>query len=119
MMFMSTSNAQHSIAIVTGASRSRGIGAAVCRALAQAKSDIFFTYWRAHDQAVYGQEEEEYRELLLTLRAMGVRCECMEIDMGLPQSARQIMDEVETQLGPASILVNNAAHDCPASILVN
>lgn len=52
------------IAIVTGASRSRGIGAAVCRALAQMKVNIFFTYWEAHDQSLYGQEEQGYRELL-------------------------------------------------------
>ncbi len=108
---MNTSNRQLPIAIVTGASRSRGIGAAVCRAFAQVKIDIFFTYWGAHDQALYGQEEERYRRLLSTLREMGVRAEGMEIDLSLPQAARQIMDEVEARLGAPSILVNNAAHD--------
>ena len=108
---MSAKDGQHPVAIVTGASRNRGIGAAVCRALAQMKIDIFFTYWMAHDQSLYGQEEEGYRELLASLRKMGVQCECMEIDLSLPQSAAQIMDEVETRLGPASVLVNNAAHD--------
>ncbi len=99
------------IAIVTGASRSRGIGAAVCRALAQMKVNIFFTYWEAHDQSLYGQEEQGYRELLTTLRETGIRCECAEVDLSLSQAAKQIMEEVETRLGPASILVNNAAHD--------
>lgn len=101
---------QGRIAVVTGASRSRGIGAAVCRTLAEMKVDIFFTYWEAHDQALYGQEEG-YRALLSVLRAQGIRCECMEIDLSLPQSAKHIMDEVETRLGTPSILVNNAAHD--------
>jgi 3-oxoacyl-[acyl-carrier protein] reductase len=73
--------------------------------------DIFFTYWAAHDQALYGQEEEGYRELLSNLREQGIRCECMEIDLSLPQAAQQIMDEVEARLGTPSILVNNAAHD--------
>ncbi len=108
---MSTGNGQHHVAIVTGASRSRGIGAAVCRALAQMQLDVFFTYWEAHDQALYGQEEQGHNELFSTLHGMGVRCECMEIDQGLPQSAQRIMDEVNTRLGPASILVNNAVHD--------
>ena len=102
---------EHPLAIVTGASRRQGIGAAVCRALARMKIDIFFTYWLAHDQSVYGQEAEEYQELLLNLREEGIQCECMEIDLSLPQSATQIMDEVERCLGSASILVNNAAHD--------
>lgn len=99
------------IAIVTGASRKRGIGAAVCRALAEMEIDIFFTYWQAHDQVRYGEEEEGPRELLFHLQKQGVRCECLEVDLSLPQSAGAIMDEVERRLGPPSILVNNATHD--------
>ncbi len=99
------------IAIVTGASRSRGIGAAICRELAQLNMDIFFTYWEAHDKSLYGQEAQGYRELLSDLREMGIRCECAEVDLSRPEAAKQIMDAVETRLGPASILVNNAAHD--------
>src|SRR5450755_1847263 len=102
---------QGRIAVVTGASRSRGIGAAVCRALVEMKIDIFFTDWEAHDQALYGKEEEGSRELFSSLREMGVRCEYMEADLSLPQSAKQIIDEVEARLGMPSILVNNAAHD--------
>lgn len=92
------------VAIVTGASRSRGIGAAVCHALTQMNMYIFFTYWEAHDKSLYGQEAQGYRELLSDLRETGIRCECMELDLSLPQSAKQIMDAVETRLGPASIL---------------
>ncbi len=109
--FMNINATQRPIAIVTGASRSRGIGAAVCRALAEAKVDIFFTYWQAHDKALYGQEKEGYQQLLETVRAMGVRCEFIEADLSLPQAAEQIMDAVEARLGYPSILVNNAAHD--------
>ena len=102
---------QGRIAIVTGASRSRGIGAAVCRALAEMKVDIFFTYWEAHDQALYGKEEEGARELLSNLQEKGVRCAYIEADLSLPRSAQQIMNEVIARLGTPSILVNNAAHD--------
>jgi 3-oxoacyl-[acyl-carrier protein] reductase len=73
--------------------------------------DIFFTFWEGHDKSVYGQEAEGYRDLLASLRETGVRCECMEVDQSLPQSAQLIMDEVETRLGTPSILINNAAHD--------
>ncbi len=99
------------IAIVTGASRSRGIGAAICRALSQLNIDIFFTYWSAHDKSLYGQEEEGARELLTELRETGVLCECAEVDLSHPEAAKRIMDMVEKRLGPPSILVNNAAHD--------
>ena len=99
------------IAIVTGASRSRGIGAAICRELSQLNLDIFFTYWSAHDKNLYGQEAQGYRELLSQLRETGVRCECAEVDLSRPESAKQIMDTVEKRLGFPSILVNNATHD--------
>ena len=40
------------IAIVTGATRLNGIGAAVCKVLAQKGIDIFFTYWPKYDKAM-------------------------------------------------------------------
>ncbi len=99
------------IAIVTGASRSRGIGAAICRALAAMQIDIFFTTWNTHDKMLYTTEENNAQQLLSELRALGVRAASMEADLSLPQTAPAIMNEVEKQLGPASILINNAAHD--------
>lgn len=38
------------IAIVTGATRLAGIGAAICLSLAGQGADIFFTYWTAYDK---------------------------------------------------------------------
>lgn len=37
------------VAIVTGASWERGIGTAICRALAKEGANIFFTYWIPYD----------------------------------------------------------------------
>lgn len=99
------------IAIVTGASRQRGIGAAVCRALAAQDTDIFFTYWEPYDYTLYGAKEGDPEDLLAAVRAMGVRCEGVEMDLSQPQSAALIMDAVEARLGSPSILVNNASHD--------
>ena len=54
---MNTHN--HRIAIVTGASRERGIGTAICRALAAAGADIFFTHWGTYDAAMpWGAEKD-------------------------------------------------------------
>jgi hypothetical protein len=38
------------IAIVTGASRVKGIGTAICRELAREGADIFFTHWSKYDR---------------------------------------------------------------------
>jgi len=100
------------LAIVTGASRGRGIGAAVCRALAQAGVDIFFTHWSPYDQRMtWGAEEDEPDHLQRQLQALGVRCEHLMIDLGTADAPQRIMQAVEAQLGPACILVNNATHD--------
>ncbi|GHO85285.1 SDR family oxidoreductase [Dictyobacter formicarum] len=97
------------IAIVTGASRARGIGAAICKVLATEGIDIFFTYWTAFDRATYGTENEP-QALQKAIWKTGVRCVSLGIDQARPQAAREIMDFVEEQLGSPTILVNNAAY---------
>ncbi len=105
-------NRHHSrIAIVTGASRERGIGTAICRALASAGTGIFFTHRGSYDATMpWGAEEGWPETLQRELRGMGVRCEHMDVDISAAEAAMRIMDEVEARLGMPSILVNNAAY---------
>ncbi len=99
------------IAIITGASREKGIGAAVCRTLAAYGTDIFFTHWRSFDSMLpQGIDEDGPARLLHELQELGVRCEHMEIDLSAIDAPQRIMDEVEMKLGLPSILVNNAAY---------
>ena len=109
---MTTQHTSRRLAIVTGASRRRGIGAAVCRALAQTGVDIFFTHWSPYDSRMpWGAEEDEPALLQKQLQAQGVRCEHLMVDLGTIDAPQRIMQTVQTQLGAASILVNNATHD--------
>ncbi len=103
---------QHSrLAIVTGASRRIGIGAAVCRALAAEGADIFFTHWRSFDRmSPWGADEDGPAGLQKELQELGVRCESLEIDLSKVDAPKRILDEVELRLGSPSILVNNAAY---------
>jgi 3-oxoacyl-[acyl-carrier protein] reductase len=98
------------VAIVTGASRRKGIGAAICRELASHGANIFFTHWRAFDRAQQYEDEEGPTTLRDELRGMEVRCESLEIDLSNADAPTHILDEVEAKLGQPSILVNNAAH---------
>lgn len=101
-----------SVAIVTGASRSRGIGAAVCVELARAGMDIFFTHWTPYDIAMELEDEEDTPAALRSrLVSLGVRCEHMSADLADVETPKRIMDTVEERLGGASVLVNNAVHD--------
>src|SRR5438552_9454522 len=101
---------QHSpgrLAIVTGASRSRGIGAAICRALAQAGVDIFFTHWSPYDRRMpWGAEEDEPAFLQREIQALGVRCEHLMVDLGVPDAPQRIMQTAQALLEPVSILIN-------------
>ena len=100
------------IAIITGASRQQGIGAAICRRLALAGIDIFFTHWGAFDSTMpWGVEEDTPAQLQRELQAIGVRCEQMEADLASVETPRLILDAVASRLGAPLILVNNAAHD--------
>jgi 3-oxoacyl-[acyl-carrier protein] reductase len=61
------------VAVVTGAGRRAGIGAAICRALAGKGTDVLFTHW--------GTSENEPRTLLEELRGAGVQAEAMDLDL--------------------------------------
>lgn len=99
------------IAIVTGASRERGIGTAICRALAKAGVDVLFTHWTRYDQTMeWGAQEEWPEQLASELRRYGVRVEHMEADLADPETPSQILDETVARFGEPSILVNNATH---------
>src|ERR671913_14026 len=89
------------VAIVTGASRRIGIGAATCRALAARGADIFFTHWGAYDTLVLsGRDEAGPADLLQELAAMGVRAAEMEADLSDPDVPAKILAAATERLGP-------------------
>lgn len=94
-------NLDERIAIITGVSHSRGIGAAICRRLAQEGADIFFTYWNADTNWDLHFKKE--------LKNYNIRCHSIEADLSDPTSVNVIFDQVASQLGIPTILVNNAA----------
>ncbi|MCC7022324.1 MAG: SDR family oxidoreductase [Thermomicrobiales bacterium] len=99
------------IALVTGASRRRGIGAAVARALAARGADVAFSHWRPYDAAFpWAGEATEPDDLEAELRQLGARAAAIASDLSVADAPERLLDEVEALLGPVSILVNNAAH---------
>lgn len=105
------------VALVTGSSRQIGIGAAICRLLAQAGANIFFTYYTPYDNdRPWGVRPEEPQQLLDELRGMGIRADAAEGDLADIQTPPNLFEQVELALGPVDILVNNATHDVEADI---
>lgn len=104
------------IAIVTGASRLSGIGAAICLELAKQGIDILFTYWTDYDkQMPWGIEQDEPEQLLYHIRQLGVRSDKFEANLALRDSPSKIINEVEAKLGTPSILINNATYSTSSS----
>lgn len=104
-------------ALITGASRAAGIGAAVALELAQAGADIFLTYYRPYDAAQpWGSNEDEISRLLAELQASGVRAAGRELDLSRPETPAQLMDLINASFGPVHILINNAAYSTSGNI---
>ncbi len=99
------------VALVTGATRLNGIGAAACRALAARGADIAFSHWSAYDDGFpWAPEADEPVRLRDGLRAAGVRAESFAIDLSDPAGPERLLAEATARLGPLTILVNNAAY---------
>ncbi|NMH69354.1 SDR family oxidoreductase [Bacillus sp. RO3] len=109
-------NLKGKIAIVTGTSRWEGIGAAICRSLAGAGADIFFTHWSPFDEESGNGAERGFPDRLCgELISMGVRAAHLEVDLSDEASPDLLMDRVEEILGSPSILVNNATFESPSN----
>ena len=85
------------VALVTGGGR--GIGRAISLALARAGCDVAVNYRERKDDA-----ESAAREI----QDIGRRCAAMGADVSRGSEVKQLVAEVERQLGPIDILVNNA-----------
>lgn len=99
------------VALVTGATRQQGIGAAICRALAMRGVDVAFSHWRPYDaNFAWSGADSEPEELERELTRAGVRAAAIECDLSDPEAPARLLDTVEERLGPVSTLVNNAAY---------
>jgi 3-oxoacyl-[acyl-carrier protein] reductase len=99
------------VAIVTGASRREGIGAAICMALARAGADIFFTHWQPYDERVTDLIDRDGPAILEeALDRIGVRAGSMRVDLAEPDAPARIVETAMEWFGPATVLVNNATH---------
>lgn len=105
------------IALVTGVSRRKGLGRAICLELARRGIDIFFTYWTDYDNEMpWKVRAEEPESIEAELLALGVRCVGMELDLTAEDAVVQLLQIVEEKLGKPSILINNATYSTSTSI---
>jgi 3-oxoacyl-[acyl-carrier protein] reductase len=105
------------IAIITGVSRLKGIGRAICCELAKREFDIFFTYWTEYDKQMPWKVSNNEPELIQKeIRGFGVKCEKLELDLSNENAIRILLSEVKNQLGSPLVLVNNATYSTQTTI---
>jgi len=105
------------IAVVTGVSRLKGIGKAICLELATRKYDIFFTYWTEYDKTMpWGIDKKEPDQIQQELLALGIKCEKLELDLGEDHASARLFDSIQNSLGSPSVLINNATYSTATSI---
>ena len=85
-------------ALVTGSSR--GIGAAIAIALAEAGADVVVNYIGSRDAAL---------EVVGKIESLGRRSVALEADLGAPDEAQRLVDATLAALGGLDILVSNVA----------
>src|SRR5205085_6897965 len=86
------------VALVTGGSR--GIGAAVALALANAGADVAVNYRERADAA---------HAVCTEITGMGRKAIAIQADVSVSAEVKRMITEVEPHLGGIDILVNNAA----------
>jgi 3-oxoacyl-[acyl-carrier protein] reductase len=96
-------------AVVTGASRLNGIGAAVCLQLAEKGANIFFTTWGTYDKEMHaGNYQGDADTLVGKLQEFGVQAAYKEINLAESNRIPDLFDLIEKKIGSPSILINNA-----------
>ncbi|WP_024508194.1 SDR family NAD(P)-dependent oxidoreductase [Bradyrhizobium sp. ARR65] len=92
-----TENLRGRVALVTGGSR--GIGAAIVKALAAADAAVAINY-RSH--------AEQADALVERIRSAGGNAIAVQADVSQAEAVAKMIERVKSELGPIDILVNNA-----------
>ncbi|SDO34728.1 SDR family oxidoreductase [Alkalicoccus daliensis] len=99
------------LALVTGASRTNGLGAAICEELASKGADVVFTYWHAYDQTMpWGEDTEGPAAIQEKIESYGRKALALKVNLESQEEIENLFAQIEAEFTYApNILVNNAA----------
>lgn len=100
------------VAVVTGVSRCKGIGAAIADAFAASGVNVFTIYYRQYDELMpWESNANEAEKIITSLKFYGVKGAGFEANLVDSRVPKQIFDRAKSDVGKVDILVNNAAYD--------
>jgi 3-oxoacyl-[acyl-carrier protein] reductase len=106
------------VALVTGASRRKGIAAAIALGLAEHGWHVATTYWRAYDATMpWGSDAGDIGQIESQLHAHGAATAAIEADLADVAAPSRVFDAVEAALGPATALVLAHCQSVDSTIL--
>jgi 3-oxoacyl-[acyl-carrier protein] reductase len=96
------------VALITGVSRSRGIGFSIAKRLAQHGADLFLQGWTPYDRDKYRDAaSKSVAELLSELRTTGRRIEYLEADFLDPHTPAQLIQAAVQAFTHINMLIIN------------
>ncbi len=104
-------NLQDRVALVTGAGRASGIGAAIARRLARAGAHVVVADICASptDLPHAGNAEwDELTDIAKEIETLGVRAQAVRVDVSDAESVQALIARTQATFGRLDILVNNA-----------
>ncbi len=120
-------NLKGKVVFITGVNNPYGIGAATARAFVAEGAKVFGTYLllppRTSTTNIFGGEYYDALvartpdEVIGAIRERGGEIEVVPADLADPAIIPGLFDSAEKLLGPVDILVNNAAHDNPDTLV--
>jgi 3-oxoacyl-[acyl-carrier protein] reductase len=105
------------VALITGATRLKGIGFAIARELSALGADLFLHSFVAYDAAQpWGADLDESISLVSELRRSGVRVEHADADLQGPDAPESLVRSAVTAFGHVDILIVNHAYSTLGSL---
>ncbi len=104
------------VALVTGASRRRGIGFAIADQLTSLGADVAVHAWRPYDAAMGWGADADDAALLTELRRHGTRIERLHEDLRDPEGPERLVAATVERFGTVDMLVANHTHSVDGAL---